>query len=214
MRGSRLAGLGDHEPVKQRRPGSADGKELRDNVLKIWKKSRLNFKELSEIGHAASRSNGQGLETFITKPGTKGNNCSRKTSSALKVRRKDLKAELTYIKCPIFNANRNKRVVVDMPMRLPTNCIKSIIEENPGSSLTRDQPVDAYAVPSFLGHPLVKEHGATNVLPLRMYSDKVKLNRYDTFYGLGIRGLVGRFGSSSRRGSVIAVATDDVRSMP
>ena len=135
------------------------------------------------MGCLASRSNGEGLQDLAVDPTTRGRNHARKVrgDSGLGLSPSGLDGTLAFLDIPAWNAHENKQYRAKMAVRLPHDCIRSMWEENADKLRTTSYQEEDYMVPAVMEHPVVQLHGVEHVVGLRLYSDKVKLNRYDTF---------------------------------
>ncbi|CAK0823866.1 unnamed protein product, partial [Prorocentrum cordatum] len=151
-------------------PGGPEDKLFRYCAAK-WSSGLWNSKDLATLSQLVGDAGGRGLEKFAVPLGSRGSNHSRKIQTALGVR--DLSDVLYYADVPVYNADKNVRESMRMPIRLPVELLYFCWKETPQElDLGALDPED-YRTSQYTSHPIVRAQADGSVVPVGLYTDKV-----------------------------------------
>lgn len=134
---------------------------------------------LCRVSRYASEAGASELHDLAVDPQMLGRNQARKVKKAFKFN--SHRARLYMMSTPLWCRQENKRVIVNMPVRLPGEALADLYKRSPESFDLTNFDHQNICTPSYMDHPLTKKLGFNNVLPAGLYVDKVKYNGVDSF---------------------------------
>ena len=169
------------------KPTEEDGLRLELNLLYKWCDGLITTKDLTEQAYYITRAGGRGVEHLTCNPNTCGHNSSRKFRTSVQIPT-DFTDTLTQVKdVPIWNSDTETIDYIDYPLRLPSDVLMLDYKLYPDTyEITGVDPGD-WDVPSLTEHPVTKEHGIRETIPIGFYTDKVAYTKRDSFlrYSIG-----------------------------
>lgn len=144
---------------------------FRKYLVSRWAAGTLTDKELCEIAFYGQASGAKGVEDLAVAPTARGYNHRRRIRDALKL---DVSKELHIVEnVPMWDPASHKRVLGKVHMRLPLNALDAAFKKAPHKFDNSKLDPDARNVPSIKEHPVVKQYGLANVMPVRYYAGRV-----------------------------------------
>ena len=91
-----------------------------------------------------------------------------------------MRRKFYYVKVHMWERASGTRVEKWVPIRLPHEIVQEQFARNPDSMDVRKQDPDEVMLPSFTEHPVVKERGLRNTVPVGLYSDSTPVYQKDS----------------------------------
>jgi hypothetical protein len=156
------------------------GYEYREDMLDRWTRGGLTNIDICTTAWKHTRSGGTGTSDLGVNPYSKGGNHARAARRALGLH--VVRQNSYNIMLPIWDWDTQSRIVVKFPIRLPHELLAADFLKRPDKYCMKKLDPADYMVPSYYENDLVKRYGVGHILPVGIYTDKVRLGQSDCFY--------------------------------
>ena len=154
--------------------------EFREDLLDRLSLGLIGWLDLATIAWKSTRAGAAGVEDLAVDPRQKGANQAARVRHALGLEALDARLYRTWI--PMWDTHTSKRTMGLFVMKLPHECITEDFMKNKVAYEKARSDPDWIDVPSFTEHVVTKLHGKDECWPIGLYTDKVKLGPYNSFY--------------------------------
>jgi hypothetical protein len=140
----------------------------------------LSAQLLTAIAYHATQAGAIGVEFLALDPKQR-KHAARHIAAALQVPG-GMQAQRIYcVQTPLYDKSSARRVVKDVPMRLPSEILDEIHRQTPSRVLAGLRGRSDFEFDGFLNHPIVIERGAARTCGITLYMDSTQCSVYETF---------------------------------
>jgi hypothetical protein len=163
---------------------SGDCWKFRKWLLLSWGEGDLTDKEMCTIAWYSTKAGAKGAAEFGVNPEARGDHHRRKISSGLGIPTDSRSYVVKDVPC--WDGSQARRVYKDIPIQLPVDALHAAYEHDPTTFDPALVDTDELRAKHILDHPLCNAYGLQNIIPVRLYWDKVAVYKKNTFYRMSI----------------------------